>query len=110
MKDASVPGLLSLAKEFGKTMKTLFSKSIRFLPMLGLAAWAVVPPAAAQTPAGLGIQAYAGLTITGAVGGAKVGRSSPRPLHDQELPLEEQVLREHGSGPTTPEESDQPGQ
>ena len=44
------------------------------------------------------------------VGRAEIGRSSPRPLHDQELLLEQKVLCEHGSGPTTPEESDQPGQ
>jgi hypothetical protein len=43
-------------------------------------------------------------------GGAKIGRSSPRPLHDQELPLEEEVLRKHGSGPTTSQESGQTGQ
>ena len=36
--------------------------------MLCLAVWAVGPRAVAQTPAGLAIQTYAGLTITGAVG------------------------------------------
>jgi hypothetical protein len=44
------------------------------------------------------------------VGGAKIGRSSPRPLHDQELLLEEQVLREHNFGPTTDKESGETGQ
>jgi len=49
-------------------MKTQFSKHIRFLSVLGLAVWAVGPRATAQTPAGLDIQLYAGLSITGAVG------------------------------------------
>ena len=35
---------------------------------LVLAVWAAAPRASAQTPAGLSIQTYAGLTITGAVG------------------------------------------
>jgi len=39
-----------------------------WLAALGLAVWAVGPQAVAQTPAELGIQTYAGLTITGAVG------------------------------------------
>ena len=49
-------------------MKTLFSKPVRFLSVLGLAVWAEGPQALAQTPAQLAIQTYAGLTITGAVG------------------------------------------
>ena len=49
-------------------MKIEFSKLIRFLSLLGLTVWAVGPRASAQTPAGLDIQLYAGLTITGAVG------------------------------------------
>jgi formylglycine-generating enzyme required for sulfatase activity len=49
-------------------MKTPFSKSIQFLSMLGLATWAVAPQAPAQSSVGLGIQTYAGLTLTGAVG------------------------------------------
>ena len=51
-------------------MKTRSSKHVRFLSVLGLglAVWAVAPRAAAQTAAGLDVQLYAGLTITGAVG------------------------------------------
>jgi formylglycine-generating enzyme required for sulfatase activity len=49
-------------------MKTRFSKHVRFLSLLCLAVWAAGPRAAAQTPAELDIQMYAGLTITGAVG------------------------------------------
>jgi formylglycine-generating enzyme required for sulfatase activity len=49
-------------------MKTRFSKLVRFLSGLGLVLWAVAPRAAAQTPAGLDLQLYAGLTVTGAVG------------------------------------------
>jgi formylglycine-generating enzyme required for sulfatase activity len=49
-------------------MKTRFSKLVRFLSLLCLAVCAVGPRAAAQTPAGLNIQTYAGLSITGAVG------------------------------------------
>jgi formylglycine-generating enzyme required for sulfatase activity len=49
-------------------MKTRSSKLIPFLSVLSLAVWAVAPRAVAQTPAGLAIQTYAGLTITGAVG------------------------------------------
>jgi formylglycine-generating enzyme required for sulfatase activity len=49
-------------------MKTRYSKLVRFLSVLCLAAWAVGPQSWAQTPAGLNIQTYAGLTITGAVG------------------------------------------
>ena len=49
-------------------MKTRFSKHMRFLSVLYLTAWAVGPRAAAQTPAGLNLQLYAGLSITGAVG------------------------------------------
>jgi len=46
-------------------MKTRFSKYVRFLALLCLAVWAVGPRASAQTPAGLDLQLYAGLTITG---------------------------------------------
>jgi formylglycine-generating enzyme required for sulfatase activity len=51
-------------------MKTRSSKHVRFLSVLCLclAVWAVAPRAAAQTAAGLDVQLYAGLTITGAVG------------------------------------------
>ena len=51
-----------------KTVKTRSSKFVRFLSSLCLAVWAVAPVASAQAPAGLAIQTYAGLTITGAVG------------------------------------------
>ncbi len=49
-------------------MKTPTSNHIRLLSILGLAVWAVGPRAAAQMPAGLDLQLYAGLSITGAVG------------------------------------------
>jgi formylglycine-generating enzyme required for sulfatase activity len=49
-------------------MKTRFSKLVRFLSLLCLAVCAVGPRAAAQTPTGLNIQTYAGLSITGVVG------------------------------------------
>src|SRR5512136_1537275 len=49
-------------------MKARFSNLVRFLTIPFLAVWAVAPGASAQTPAGLDIQLYAGLTITGAVG------------------------------------------
>ncbi len=49
-------------------MKTRISKHIRFLPILFWAALAVAPRASAQTPPGLELQLYAGLSITGAVG------------------------------------------
>jgi formylglycine-generating enzyme required for sulfatase activity len=49
-------------------MKTRISKHVRFLILLCLGAWAVAPRAVARTAAGLGIQTYAGLSITGAVG------------------------------------------
>jgi formylglycine-generating enzyme required for sulfatase activity len=39
-----------------------------WLAVLCLAIWTLGPPASAQTPAGLNIQLYAGLSITGAVG------------------------------------------
>jgi len=51
-----------------KTLKPRFAKFFTFLAVLGLAVWAVSPKVYAQTPAGLSIQTYAGLTITGAVG------------------------------------------
>ncbi len=49
-------------------MKTQFSQLLRFTLGLGLAGWAAGPQARAQTSAQLGLQLYAGLTITGAVG------------------------------------------
>jgi len=49
-------------------MKTGLLKLVRFASVLSLAVWAEGPRAAAQTPAGLDLQLYAGLTITGAVG------------------------------------------
>src|SRR5947208_11688921 len=49
-------------------MKTRFSKYVRFLSILCWAALAVGPRASAQTPPGLNLQVYAGLSITGAVG------------------------------------------
>jgi hypothetical protein len=49
-------------------MNTRSSKLVRFLSVLGLAVWAAGPRASAQTPAGLNLRLYAGLTITGAVG------------------------------------------
>jgi formylglycine-generating enzyme required for sulfatase activity len=49
-------------------MKTRFSKLVRFTSVLCLAVWALGPKAAAQTPPVLGLQLYAGLSITGAVG------------------------------------------
>jgi hypothetical protein len=49
-------------------MKTNSSKHVPFLSLLCCAIWAVGPRASAQTPAGLDLQLYAGLTITGAVG------------------------------------------
>jgi len=49
-------------------MKARSSKLVQFLPVLYLAVGAVAPRAAAQTPAQVEIQTYAGLTITGEVG------------------------------------------
>lgn len=49
-------------------MKTRFSKHVRFLPILCSAALAVGLRTSAQTPPGLDLQLYAGLSITGAVG------------------------------------------
>ncbi|MBM3883470.1 MAG: formylglycine-generating enzyme family protein [Verrucomicrobia bacterium] len=49
-------------------MKTRFRRFAPFASVLGLAVWAVGSRAAAQTPAGLDLQLYGGLTITGAVG------------------------------------------
>jgi formylglycine-generating enzyme required for sulfatase activity len=49
-------------------MKTRSSKLVRFLSVLCLAVWAVGPRASAQTPPVLGLQLYAGLSITGVVG------------------------------------------
>ena len=44
------------------------------------------------------------------VGGAKIGRPSPRPPHYQELLFGDEILREHGPDPTTSQDSDQTGQ
>ena len=49
-------------------MKPQFAKSFPFLFVVGLAVWPAAPRTFAQTPAGLDIQVYAGLSITGAVG------------------------------------------
>jgi formylglycine-generating enzyme required for sulfatase activity len=49
-------------------MKTRCSKRVRFLSILCWAALAVAARAPAQTPPGLDLQLYAGLSITGAVG------------------------------------------
>ena len=49
-------------------MKTPFSTSASLLWFLWLASGAVEPRAVAQSPAGLSVQMYAGLAITGAVG------------------------------------------
>jgi formylglycine-generating enzyme required for sulfatase activity len=49
-------------------MKTLFPKHVRFFCVLCLPVYGVTPGASAQTSAGLDIQLYAGLTITGPVG------------------------------------------
>jgi len=49
-------------------MKTRCSNLVRFLFVLGLAAWAMGPRASAQTPPVLNFQLYAGLSVTGAVG------------------------------------------
>ena len=49
-------------------MKTRVSNLIRLPSLLCLAVWAAVPRASAQTPAGLEVQLYPGLSITGAVG------------------------------------------
>jgi formylglycine-generating enzyme required for sulfatase activity len=53
---------------FNETIKTRFSKHFQVLSVLCLAVWAVGPRASAQTAAGLSIQIYAGLSITGTVG------------------------------------------
>ncbi len=49
-------------------MKTPLSNLVRSPFVVGLIVWAVELSASAQTPAGLALQTYAGLTITGAVG------------------------------------------
>src|SRR2546428_1653239 len=46
-------------------MKTRLSNLVR---LLCLAVWAAMPRTSAQTPAGLDIHLYSGLTITGAIG------------------------------------------
>jgi formylglycine-generating enzyme required for sulfatase activity len=52
-----------------ETMKARFPNFIRFACMLGLVAWLLGPRAhAAETPAELTVQTYAGLSITGTVG------------------------------------------
>ena len=48
-------------------MKPQFANSFPFL-LVGLAVWPVAPRVSAQTPAGLNLKLYAGLSITGAVG------------------------------------------
>lgn len=48
-------------------MKSHLVKSVRFPCVLGLMVWVSVTATSGQTPAGLGLQTYAGLTITGAV-------------------------------------------
>ena len=55
-------------KKIDGFMQTQFSKHARFLTILCWAVLAVGPRASAQTPPGLDLQLYAGLTITGAVG------------------------------------------
>jgi len=49
-------------------MKTRLPKLVRFASMLCLAVSTLEHPAIGQSPAGLSIQTYAGLSITGAVG------------------------------------------
>ena len=49
-------------------MKTRFHTLVSIIAVFGLAVWALGRSALGQTPAGLGIQTYAGLTITGTVG------------------------------------------
>ena len=44
------------------------------------------------------------------VGGAEIGRSSPRPPRYQQLLFEDKILREHGPDPTTSQHSHQTGQ
>src|SRR6476620_7578279 len=48
-------------------MKSRFSNHVRFLSILCWAPFAVSPRVPAQTPPGLNLQLYAGLSITGAV-------------------------------------------
>ena len=49
-------------------MKTRYLKLVRFLSLLCLAVWAGGTQSLAQSPAGLSLELYAGLSITGAVG------------------------------------------
>src|SRR5437016_11589580 len=49
-------------------MKTSLSDFVRSVSLLCLAVWAAVPRTSAQRAAGLEIQLYPGLTVTGAVG------------------------------------------
>src|SRR6266568_9404736 len=54
-----------------KTMKTRFSKPVRFLSALGLVLWAAGPRASAQAPPSLGLRFSAGqptVSLTGEVG------------------------------------------
>jgi formylglycine-generating enzyme required for sulfatase activity len=51
-------------------MKTTLSNSLPLLPTLCFALWLVTPCGLAQTNLALGVQLYAGLSITGAVGTA----------------------------------------
>src|ERR1039457_3629386 len=48
-------------------MKTSFSESLRLLSTFCVALWLVTPCGLAQTNLALGVQLYAGLSITGAV-------------------------------------------
>src|ERR1041385_9072534 len=59
-------GLPHLTKT--KFLSVRISKHVRFLPLLCWAALAVAPLAWAQTPPGLDLRLYAGLSITGTVG------------------------------------------
>ena len=49
-------------------MKTRYLKLVRFLSLLCLAVWAGGTQSLAQSPAGLSLELYAGLSITGVVG------------------------------------------
>src|SRR5258708_4699110 len=49
-------------------MKMRFLQHIQFLSVLCVAIWAVEPRAVAQSPPRLGVQLYAGLSVTGVVG------------------------------------------
>ena len=49
-------------------MKTRFQKLVRFLCLLCLALWAAAPRTSAQSPPGLGLNLYPGVSIAGVVG------------------------------------------